>query len=417
MTKYSLIILLLFTACSTSKRGIFARKTPHEQYAANISNAGLKETALGSMWFAAAEKALLRPLNITLPYKETGYFSAEKPDAAGYVFTAQQGEQLNIQLNIKPTGKVFADLWQPNTNTTPSYLISADTTTHSIKYEVERNGSFILRLQPELLYGVEYTIHITTSPSLAFPVSGQTNTRIGSFWGDSRDRGARSHEGIDIFGKFRTPVVAAADGYITRSGENNLGGKVVFMQPEKKNYTLYYAHLDSQLVNTGQRVTVGDTLGLMGNTGNARNTPTHLHFGIYTAGGAVDPLPFIKTDKQEAAAITASLDLLNTNARNTVATSLRNSTIKLPPNQLMRIIAAERNRYKVVLPDNQEGFVESRNITIKPFRKLTVKQETPLLESPDSSTAIKRTIKKGENVSIIGTHKGYYFIEHTTSTG
>jgi peptidoglycan LD-endopeptidase LytH len=369
------------------------------------------------LWFAAAEKALARPLNITLPYKETGYFSADKPDAAGYVFTAQQGEQLNIQVNIKPTGKLFTDLWQPNTGTPPSYLISADTTSHSIKYEVKSNGSFILRLQPELLYGVEYTIHITTSPSLAFPVSGQTNARIGSFWGDSRDRGARSHEGIDIFGKFRTPVVAAADGYVTRTGENNLGGKVVFLQPEKKNYTIYYAHLDEQLVNTGQSVTTGDTLGLMGNTGNARNTPTHLHFGIYTAGGAVDPLPFIKTDKQEAPVITASLEFLNTNARNTVATSLRNSTIKLPANQLMRIIGAERNRYKVVLPDNQEGFVDSKILTNKPYRKFNITRATALFSAPDSNAAVKSTIPAGESVNIMGTFNDYYFIQHAASTG
>lgn len=420
-------VIFLFTGCSTSKRGIFAKKTPHEQYAAHISDAGLKGTALGNLWFAAAEKALLRPLNITLPYKETGYFSAEKPDAAGYVFTASQGELLNIQVSIRPAGNIllFADLWQPaETNARPSLLASSDTINHTIQYEVERNGRFILRLQPELLYGVEYTINITTRPSLAFPVPGRDNAKIGSFWGDDRDRGARSHEGVDIFGKFRSPVVAAANGYITRTGENNLGGKVIFLQPEKKNYTLYYAHLDAQLVSTGQRVTVGDTLGLMGNTGNARNTPTHLHFGIYTAGGAVDPLPFIKTDKQEAPAITASLDLLSANARNTVPTTLRNGPLKnspasdkLPANQAMRVIAAAGDWYRVVLPDKQEGFVESRALTSKPYRKFITTRTTSLLDAPDSGAAAKSTIPPGESVSVVGIFKDYYFIQSTTYTG
>jgi len=59
--------------------------------------------------------------------------------------------------------------------------------------------------------------------------------------------------------------------------------------------SLYYAHLDSILVPTGKKVIIGDTLGLVGNTGNARTTVPHLHFGIYKSGqGAINPLPFVK---------------------------------------------------------------------------------------------------------------------------
>ncbi|RYY98431.1 MAG: M23 family metallopeptidase, partial [Chitinophagaceae bacterium] len=66
---------------------------------------------------------------------------------------------------------------------------------------------------------------------------------------------------------------------------------------------LYYAHLDEQRVRPGQHVAAGDILGLVGNTGNARHTPAHLHFGIYTAGGAVDPFPFIDKTEHAAAAL------------------------------------------------------------------------------------------------------------------
>ena len=51
------------------------------------------------------------------------------------------------------------------------------------------------------------------------------------------------------------------------------------------------------MVSGGNRVRVGDTLGFVGNTGNAKTTPPHLHFGIYTRGGAIDPLPFVKQTK------------------------------------------------------------------------------------------------------------------------
>jgi murein DD-endopeptidase MepM/ murein hydrolase activator NlpD len=55
----------------------------------------------------------------------------------------------------------------------------------------------------------------------------------------------------------------------------------------------YYAHLDRQLVTAGTYVKEGDLIGLVGSSGNARGSAPHLHFGIYTAGGAVDPLPYI----------------------------------------------------------------------------------------------------------------------------
>ena len=72
------------------------------------------------------------------------------------------------------------------------------------------------------------------------------------------------------------------------------------MRPIDKNFSVYYAHLDEQLVSQGQRVKKGDTLGLVGNTGNAKHTPPHLHFGIYTYNGAIDPLPFINKEIKTA---------------------------------------------------------------------------------------------------------------------
>jgi peptidoglycan LD-endopeptidase LytH len=58
---------------------------------------------------------------------------------------------------------------------------------------------------------------------------------------------------------------------------------------------LYYAHLHDQLVRAGTFVSTGDTLGTVGNTGNAQSTPPHLHFGIYAGGeGAIDPEAFIR---------------------------------------------------------------------------------------------------------------------------
>jgi hypothetical protein len=53
-------------------------------------------------------------------------------------------------------------------------------------------------------------------------------------------------------------------------------------------------------VSEGQFVKRGETVGLVGNTGNAKHTPSHLHFGIYTSAGAIDPLPFVNKNIQSA---------------------------------------------------------------------------------------------------------------------
>lgn len=60
----------------------------------------------------------------------------------------------------------------------------------------------------------------------------------------------------------------------------------------------YYAHLDAYApgLEVGDRVSINTLLGFVGTTGNAQGTPPHLHFGVYTFGGAINPLPLL-TDR------------------------------------------------------------------------------------------------------------------------
>jgi murein DD-endopeptidase MepM/ murein hydrolase activator NlpD len=126
-------------------------------------------------------------------------------------------------------------------------------------------------------------------------VSGAGAASIQSGYGAARDAGRRRHEGVDIFAPRGTPVVAASDGFVVKVGENALGGRVVWLWDMSRGVTIYYAHLQEQLVTTGAFVRAGDTLGTVGNTGNARTTAPHLHFGIYARGeGALDPDAFIR---------------------------------------------------------------------------------------------------------------------------
>jgi murein DD-endopeptidase MepM/ murein hydrolase activator NlpD len=131
------------------------------------------------------------------------------------------------------------------------------------------------------------------SRSMVFPV-GSKRSFVGSFWGADRDGGRRSHEGIDIFARRGTAVVALCDGWIVERAFTPRGGKVLWLQSANYAWTAYYAHLDQQLVREGQFVRKGQVIGTVGKTGNARTTPPHLHFGIYTENGAVNPYPYVR---------------------------------------------------------------------------------------------------------------------------
>jgi len=133
-------------------------------------------------------------------------------------------------------------------------------------------------------------------PLTISPVVGATKKSIISFYGDARS-GGRRHEGIDIVAPKGTIVVAPSEGEITEVGYNSLGGKVIWMKDSKQKRAYYFAHLDSQIVKKGMIVKQGDTLGTVGNTGNARRTRSHLHFGIYRKDGRT-PVDYIRTREQ-----------------------------------------------------------------------------------------------------------------------
>jgi hypothetical protein len=141
-----------------------------------------------------------------------------------------------------------------------------------------------------------YAIRLGAMPAptaLPVPVAGVRPTRLVDTWGGARSEGRR-HEGIDIFAKRGTPVLSSTEGLVMRVGTNRLGGQVVWvLGPGGQRH--YYAHLDSYGdVHAGMRIAAGKIVGYVGNTGNAATTPPHLHYGIYTAAGAINPYPFLR---------------------------------------------------------------------------------------------------------------------------
>ena len=128
---------------------------------------------------------------------------------------------------------------------------------------------------------------------LPVPVDGVGPSAIRDSWGAPRERG-RDHQGVDIFAKRGTPVRSTTDGLVVRLGQNRLGGNVAWvMGPGRQTH--YYAHLSEfGAFKSGDRVLAGDIIGYVGDTGNARGTPHHLHYGVYQfGGGAINPFPLI----------------------------------------------------------------------------------------------------------------------------
>lgn len=125
--------------------------------------------------------------------------------------------------------------------------------------------------------------------SLPSPLPGKSLTDT---WGAARSQG-RSHEGIDIFAERNTPIQATTHGVVRKVGENNLGGRVVvIVGPGGAGH--YYAHLEDYAdIEVNDWVEAGDIIGYVGDSGNAKGTPPHVHYGIYINGSAVNPYPLL----------------------------------------------------------------------------------------------------------------------------
>ena len=411
------VTILCWSCNDKISRSLFKPATPHETYAEQLKNAGLTESALYRTWMESAERSLRQPVSVSVPYLEKGFFSSELPEAVGLVFEARQGEQLNVRLRIQSADstRLFMDLFEYpiDTASRPKHLVSAKAGDSTLSYDIDENARYLLRVQPELLATVSYDLQLTAGPSLEHPVAKGTKNNIGSFWGVARDAGQRRHEGIDIFAARSTPAVAAADGVISRVGTNNLGGKVVFLRPDGRGINLYYAHLDSQLVVSGQQVKIGDTIGLIGNTGNAITTAPHLHFGIYTNNGAVDPLPFIRPGKSTAAKVISN--------SNRLGDTMRVMTIQanLQKNTPVRLEAAIQNGYRVILPNRQKTFVLQQALQpiSSAIRTLRMDSASVVYTAPNSMSAQVQPTIKGPGVKVIGEYQGYYLIEQANNRG
>ncbi len=386
-TRY-LTLAALLAGCSVVEELRDEPPTAYDRYARSLTDAGLAETALGRDWLLASDSALRAPMQIALPFRETGVYSRGEARAIAYRVSLTDGQLLTATMRADGLPlQFFVDLFEQTADTAKPFVhrATADSATNAgewsefvLQFEARRTGDYVIRLQPELLRDGRYDLTLLIGPSLAFPVHGGNNRAVQSFFGQDRDGGQRRHHGIDIFAPRGTPVLAAADGFVRSISPNNLGGNVVWLTDARRGQTMYYAHLDRHHVGEGEEVRAGDTLGFVGNTGNARGTRPHLHFGIYRRGqGPVDPYPFVRIITASPAQLAADTSRLGAAGRTTAATNVLrvspdtdgDTLRRVARNTRLQVVAATGRWYRVQLEDGVSGYLAARAVDAEDERE------------------------------------------------
>ncbi len=426
-----ILILTVFISCKQETEivpEIYQPRNTHEAYEIALDQAGLLNAALGEDWKDAARNALKKPLKVELPFAEDFYVSSTEAKAGGYRFEVKRGHKIEVKVerDNKDEFEIFLDAFRIIDDSTDQYLhiASAGKNELYLEFEPRADGEYIVRFQTELLRGGIFNIQIQKVPALAFPVVGKDKSAIGSLFGAPRDGGRRKHHGVDIFAKRHTPIVAPTEGRIRFVGERGLGGKVVWMRDTKRNQTLYFAHLHDILIEDDVYVYPGDTLGTVGNTGNARTTPPHLHFGIYK-DGPIDPYHFIANTRSRFKRQLAKDKFIGKTVRARKDSKLkveglvrRSKSIPIPKFQIMQTIGASAAYYKVRLPDDTIGYIAYDDIQLadRPLKRQIANGSENLLSDPAISAIPIEEIPQGEEIKVLGANAEYEFVERSNGS-
>lgn len=374
---YSLLLLIFLPSC---KKEIvpkaFYPRSAHEAYAHSLEQANLHLTALGRDWIERGEEALEGAVDVALPFEEAFFWDPRSAEAGAYRFFVKRGVRVEVEiaLSSSDTLLLFADLFRERGDTLIQriHVATADEASHRLEFEPRRDAFYALRLQPELLRGGRFRLNIREIPSIGFPVKGKNSRAIASFFGDPRDGGSRDHHGVDIFAARHTPVLAPSNASVTRIGVGDIGGNYVWLYDSKRSMHLYFAHLETRDVERGDIVKAGQQIGTVGNTGNARSTPPHLHFGIYS-NGPIDPIHFIAETDTLADKIAGDTLLLGKTVRSGDQALMISApanpgviTDTLDKEVLMILTALTGDLSRVELPDGSSGYIAEKMLELAP---------------------------------------------------
>jgi peptidoglycan LD-endopeptidase LytH len=247
-------------------------------------------------WLDAARGALDKALPVRMPHGELGKLTGV--GATAFAFDAVAGQTLEVTLQRAKADAIYAPMYvevfrvvEVLGRVLHERLTALRPSARSLRTRLPSDGTYHVLVQADGTGEDSYELTLELGAALPFPVVGAQVDSIRSPFGASRDAGRRHHEGVDIFVRRLTPVLAVAAGR-AMPRQDALGGNTVWLNTPGTSY--YYAHLDRVAVKDQQPVKVGDVLGYVGNTGNADGMASHLHFGVYRWGREpVDPMPLL----------------------------------------------------------------------------------------------------------------------------
>lgn len=382
-------VILLLGSCNKIT-DVFQGESPRQKYAHGLEKSPLAHNKIVKTWQQTADSVLQQPPAVKLPFRTKIIYYSDEAHAWAWQIALPQGRTLRAHVaQSDTTQQIFLDLFSVNGG-----RLTLETSLHDsiLSYTAQETQSLVLRAQAELLVNGSATLTFTDNPSMKFPVKNGIRADIGSFWGDPRDGGRRKHKGVDIFADRGTPVLATAEGWISRTGNSGLGGKQVWLRANGKS--MYYAHLDSIDSHGGQQVDAGDTLGFVGNSGNARTTPPHLHFGIYDQG-AINPLPFIDFANDNYESVTAEpgnfskwgrIASAQANVR-PLPSTVQPPIVSLSKNNPVQVMGGIGKWYRVKLPDGRHGFIYETLVEVpeRPIGTVNISAGDLLYDSFSSS--------------------------------
>ena len=138
-----------------------------------------------------------------------------------------------------------------------------------------------------------HTERLAATPSI-MPTAGWLSSAFSRMRAHPILHYARAHEGIDVSAPMGSPIEAPANGTVVETGwEAGYGNMVVI--DHGFGIVTKFAHCSRILAHKGQKVTRGDRIALVGNTG--LSTGPHLHYEVHVNGRPVDPLKYVLPDK------------------------------------------------------------------------------------------------------------------------
>lgn len=130
---------------------------------------------------------------------------------------------------------------------------------------------------------------MAATPSI-WPVTGWVTSEFGSRVSPFT-RSREVHTGMDIATRYGTPVKAPADGIVSESDYQTSGMGISVKIEHGNGISTWYGHLSKAAVSKGTAVKRGDLIGYVGTSG--RSTGSHLHYGVYLNGVAVNPRRYL----------------------------------------------------------------------------------------------------------------------------